>query len=79
MLHFAEVPLPELRPHDILVKVAAVSVNPVDAKVRGGGPPGQPVAGAPKILGWDAVGEVVALGAEAQRSRWARASSSPGI
>jgi NADPH:quinone reductase len=67
VLHFAEVPLPELRPRDILVKVAAVSVNPVDAKVRGGGPPGQPVAGAPKILGWDAVGEVVALGAEAQR------------
>ena len=69
VLHFSEVPLPELRHHDILVKVAAVSVNPVDAKVRGGGPTGQPVAGAPKILGWDAVGEVVALGPEARRFR----------
>lgn len=69
VLHFAMVPLPELRPHDILVKVAAVSVNPVDAKVRGGGPPGQPVAGGPKILGWDAVGEVVALGPAARRFR----------
>lgn len=67
VLHFAQVSLPELRPHDILVKVAAVSINPVDAKVRGGGPSGEPVANPPQIVGWDAVGEVVARGPEARR------------
>jgi zinc-binding alcohol dehydrogenase family protein len=67
VLHFAHVPLPELRAHDLLVKVAAVSINPVDAKARGGGPPGQPVPGAPRIVGWDAVGEVVAAGPQARR------------
>ncbi len=67
VLHFAEVPLPELGPRDILVRVAAAAVNPVDTKVRGGGPSGQPVANPPRIVGWDAVGEVAALGVEARR------------
>ncbi len=44
---------------DLLVKVAAVSVNPVDTKVRR-----RPVAepDKPKILGWDAAGTVEAAG-----------------
>lgn len=67
VLHFAEVPLPQLRPQDILVRVAAVAVNPVDGKARAGGPAGQPVANPPQIVGWDAVGEVVALGPDARR------------
>jgi zinc-binding alcohol dehydrogenase family protein len=67
VLHFGEVPLPELRPYDVLLRVAAASINPVDAKMRGGGPSGEPVTNAPLILGWDAVGEVVALGTEARR------------
>jgi NADPH:quinone reductase len=47
---------------DLLVAVKAVSVNPVDVKVRAGStPPG----GEPKILGWDAAGVVEAVGAEA--------------
>ena len=49
------------------MRVAAVAVNPVDTKVRGGGPSGQPVANPPRIIGWDAVGEVAALGSEARR------------
>lgn len=44
---------------DILVKVNAVSVNPVDTKIRKRVDDTQ---GQHKILGWDAVGEVVALG-----------------
>lgn len=46
---------------DLLVKVAAVSVNPVDTKVRR-----RPVADPtqPKILGFDAAGTVEAVGAE---------------
>ena len=33
-LHAVELPLPTPEPHDIRVAVSAVSVNPVDAKVR---------------------------------------------
>ncbi|MBZ9612443.1 zinc-binding alcohol dehydrogenase family protein [Rheinheimera maricola] len=44
---------------DILVRVEAVSVNPVDTKVR---QRAQPEAGQFKVLGWDAAGEVVAVG-----------------
>ena len=46
-------------PHDLLVEVAAVSVNPVDTKVRRNRAP-QP--GKPEVLGWDAVGKVVQVG-----------------
>lgn len=45
--------------HDLLVKVQAISVNPVDYKIRNRRPPEGDL---PNILGWDAVGEVVATG-----------------
>jgi zinc-binding alcohol dehydrogenase family protein len=48
-----------LRPHDLLVRVQAVSVNPVDVKLRAGV---APAGGEPKVLGWDAVGTVQAVG-----------------
>jgi NADPH:quinone reductase len=44
---------------DLLVKIAAVSVNPVDTKVRRR-PTAEPDR--PKILGWDAAGTVEAAG-----------------
>src|SRR6201992_396 len=53
-----EVPVPEPGPRDLLVRVEAVSVNPVDVKVRASTDPG----GEPKILGYDAAGTVVATG-----------------
>lgn len=59
----AEIPLPELRPHDILVRVEAVSVNPVDVKRR----VGLPVGRDPKVLGYDAAGVVSAVGPAALR------------
>jgi len=51
-----DLPAPtDLRPHDLLVEVKAISMNPVDVKIRAGvTPPG----GSPKILGWDAAGIV---------------------
>ncbi len=49
---------PQAQGRDILVKVAAVSVNPVDTKIRANTQPTEDV----KVLGWDAVGEVVAIG-----------------
>ncbi|AVS86269.1 zinc-binding alcohol dehydrogenase family protein [Paracidovorax avenae] len=59
---FSDLPAPVPRPHDLLVRVRAVSVNPVDTKVRASASPTE--AGQPKVLGWDAVGTVEALGAE---------------
>ena len=55
-----EVPVPEPGPRDLLVRVEAVSVNPVDVKVRASSGPG----GEPKILGYDAAGTVVATGSD---------------
>ncbi|WP_427918432.1 zinc-binding alcohol dehydrogenase family protein [Streptomyces sp. cg40] len=53
-----ELPVPQPGPHDLLVRVEAIAVNPVDYKVRQGNDPG----GEPKVLGWDAAGTVVAVG-----------------
>ncbi|MCV9941209.1 zinc-binding alcohol dehydrogenase family protein [Boseaceae bacterium BT-24-1] len=47
---------------DLLVKVEAVSVNPVDTKMR---LRSQPEAGGVKVLGWDAAGVVEAVGPDA--------------
>ncbi|KZF05436.1 zinc-binding alcohol dehydrogenase family protein [Rhodococcus sp. EPR-147] len=52
--------LPTVRPRDLLVDVRAVSVNPVDVKVRAGNDP----QGTPKVLGFDAAGVVRAVGAD---------------
>lgn len=54
-----ELPRPEASGHDILVRVKAISVNPVDAKVR---KRAQPEGDEPKILGWDAAGVVDSVG-----------------
>jgi NADPH2:quinone reductase len=47
--------------YDILVKIAAISVNPVDFKIRQNAARGT-VLDIPKIIGWDAVGRVEAVG-----------------
>src|SRR3954470_3632187 len=56
-----EIPKPETRGRDLLVRVRAVSVNPVDTKVRS---PKDKVETEPKSLGWDAAGVVEAVGEE---------------
>ncbi|MEM1506317.1 zinc-binding alcohol dehydrogenase family protein [Domibacillus sp. 8LH] len=50
---------PKATGHDILVKVVAISVNPVDTKVR---TPKDKVEEVPKILGWDVAGIVDEVG-----------------
>jgi len=52
---------PKPGPRDLLVQIHAVSVNPVDTKIRKGSGPGQP-SGDLKILGWDAAGVVAEVG-----------------
>jgi zinc-binding alcohol dehydrogenase family protein len=54
-----EIPKPEATGRDLLVKVEAISVNPVDYKVRA---PKDAVETAPRVLGWDAAGTVAAVG-----------------
>ena len=57
--NFQETELPKPAPggRDLLVKVEAISVNPVDYKQR-------KQAAQPKVLGWDAAGTVEAVGPE---------------
>lgn len=56
-----DLPMPEARGHDLLVEIKAVSVNPVDVKVRAhSAPPADEL----KVLGWDAAGVVKAIGAD---------------
>ena len=54
-----ELPRPAPDRHDILVEVRAVSVNPVDYKVRRSTPPQDTDW---KVLGWDAAGIVRTVG-----------------
>ncbi|UIP96304.1 zinc-binding alcohol dehydrogenase family protein [Acinetobacter johnsonii] len=54
--------MPSLKDRDLLVRIKAISINPVDTKVRR-----NPVAaGNTRILGWDAVGEIVEVGSGVQ-------------
>ena len=59
-----DIDLPRPTPHgrDLLVEIKAVSVNPVDTKVRRSSTPD---GDAWKVLGWDAAGIVVETGPEA--------------
>jgi len=59
VLELVDVPRPEPGPTEVLVRVAAAGVNPVDWKVRArGGFLGEP----PFTLGWDVAGVVEELG-----------------
>ena len=56
-----ELPAPVAGPRDLLVEVKAISVNPVDTKVRQNVAPEN---GAAKVLGWDVAGVVKAVGSD---------------
>ena len=57
-----ELPKPSPQGRDILVAVKAISINPVDVKVRA---PKDKVESAPRVIGYDAAGVVDAVGPEA--------------
>ena len=57
-LQAIELPDPVATGHDILVAVEAISVNPVDTKIRANVSPDNGY----KVIGWDAVGTVKAVG-----------------
>ena len=57
-----ELPAPVAHGRDLLVRIEAISVNPVDTKVRA---PKPQVEAAPRVLGYDAAGIVEAVGEDA--------------
>ena len=61
-LHGAEVATPTPGPNEVLIKLAATSVNPVDWKIREGYLAKMLPHHFPLILGWDAAGTIAAVG-----------------
>jgi len=61
-----DLPMPEPGEHDLLVRVEAVSVNPVDTKVRS---PKPQVEAQPKVLGYDAAGVIESVGMKVEGFR----------
>lgn len=60
-----ELPEPVPGPRDLLVRIEAVAVNPIDTKLRAAVGEGDP----PRQLGWDAAGVVAATGERVGRFR----------
>ncbi len=67
VLQVAEVPEPEIAgDHDVLVRLRAAGINPVDYKLRAQGI----ISGSlPAVLGWDGAGIVAAAGSSVSRFR----------
>lgn len=63
-LKLVEIPKPEPQPQELLIKITATSLNPVDWKLRQGVLQQYMPLELPAILGHDISGEVVALGSE---------------
>ena len=59
-----DVPMPVHGARDVLVRVVAAGVNPIDWKIRSGAVAGFFPVQPPATLGWDAAGIVAAVGAE---------------
>lgn len=62
-LKFEDAPVPTLQPDDVLIRVAAASFNPIDAKIRQGLMKDHLPKQFPIILGWDCAGVVEEIGA----------------
>nr|WP_225938806.1 NADP-dependent oxidoreductase [Kovacikia minuta] len=63
VLTYEEAPLPEIAADDVLIRVHAAAVNPVDWKIREGYLQGFIDYDLPLVLGWDVSGVVEAVGA----------------
>ncbi|MFT2750199.1 NADP-dependent oxidoreductase [Clavibacter sp. Sh2036] len=59
VLRMADVPVPRRLDSEVLVKVVAAGVNPVDLRLRAGGPGGPALGALPAVLGRDFSGVVV--------------------
>lgn len=61
VLHLVEIPDPTPGPGEVVVRLEAVGVNPLDAKLRRGARPSPPIT-EPRRVGFDGAGVIVALG-----------------
>ncbi|MCX8228174.1 MAG: zinc-binding alcohol dehydrogenase family protein [Sulfitobacter sp.] len=59
-LQMMDIAKPQVGPHDLLVAVKGISMNPVDVKLREVRPPEGPTS----VLGYDAAGTVVEIGSD---------------
>lgn len=68
-LIYKDIEKPEISANEVLVKVKAISINPVDVKVRNRQAPlaEELAAYDPLILGWDISGEVIKIGTSVTR------------
>jgi NADPH:quinone reductase-like Zn-dependent oxidoreductase len=76
-LRYEEVPTPKPGPDEVLVKVAATSVNPIDWKIRRGDLKSVMPLQFPVIPGRDVAGEIVEIGTNV--SRWKRGQKVMGV
>ena len=67
VLKLSEVPKPEIQSHEVLIKVAAAGMNPIDWKVRKGFFAEIFPFSLPFTLGWDVAGTVVEVGSNVSR------------
>lgn len=63
-LEIAEVPKPEINDDEVLIRVVAAGINPVDTKVRAGTSGMSKYLKLPVILGWDVSGVIAKAGAK---------------
>jgi NADPH:quinone reductase-like Zn-dependent oxidoreductase len=66
---YEDVPMPEPGPNEVLVKVAATSINPIDWKMRSGAAKDRMPLNLPAILGRDVAGAVVKAGVNVRNSK----------
>ncbi|WP_027866024.1 NADP-dependent oxidoreductase [Massilia alkalitolerans] len=64
VLSIDEIPVPDIAPDEVLVRVVAASINPVDWKVRAGYLAQMIPHQMPLTLGWDVSGVVAAVGSQ---------------
>jgi NADPH:quinone reductase-like Zn-dependent oxidoreductase len=63
VLRLEDIEPPEAGPSDVLIRVVAASVNPIDCKIRSGAMKGALRRSLPVVLGWDTAGIVESVGA----------------
>lgn len=62
VLAIEELPLPKIRHDDVLIRVRAIGINPVDHKTRSGKGMASRMGDPPFVVGWDVAGDVVEIG-----------------
>ena len=67
VLHLESIPVPKPDEGELLVKVAAAGVNPVDFKIRSGKYPAVKQDKLPFVMGRDVAGTVIAVGGSGSR------------